>query len=71
MIFPNLKAEMSRFDVSGKMVASALGIAESTTSAKLNDPDRISIAECKTIEERFFPGMGVDYLFSLEKHRHV
>lgn len=63
-MYPNLLAEMSRSGVTSEKMAGGIGINPSTMSAKLNNMDRIKLAEAVKIRDKFFPNLALDYLFS-------
>lgn len=63
-MFPNLKAEMARKNITQGMLARTLGINLSTMSAKLNSEDRIKLSECQKIKNTYFPEMELEILFA-------
>lgn len=66
-MFPNLKAEMARKNIRKGEIAKALGISQSTLSAKLNQNSRLKYTECVLIKEKFFPEHTIDYLFAISE----
>lgn len=62
-MFMNLKAEMARQKITNKMIADVLEIDPATVSGKLNTYGRLKYAEAEKIKEKFFPDMGIEYLF--------
>lgn len=63
-MYSNLKAEMSRFRVTNAMLATTIGVDPATMSQKLNLPDRLKLCEAKSIKEKWFPNLSIDYLFA-------
>lgn len=65
-MFPNLRAEMARCNITNEMMAKALNLNPSTMSTKLNHMNRLKYAEAKKIKLIFFPKLDTDYLFETE-----
>ena len=66
MKYPNLEAEMKRRNISQVDLAHGLGLHVSGISLALRGGREISVTRAKTIRDRFFPGMTIDYLFDEE-----
>ena len=64
-MFRNLKAEMVRKQITGKMIAEHLGINPATVSAKIRNSNRLTVEEAQKIRETFFPEFTFDYLFRI------
>lgn len=62
--YPNLIAEMARTGIQASEVAKAIDVNPATLSAKMNDANRLKLAEAAKIRDRFFPEFAMDYLFS-------
>lgn len=63
-MYSNLKAEMSRFKITNVMLAETIDVDPATMSQKLNIPDRLKLCEAKAIQEKWFPGLSLNYLFA-------
>ena len=63
-MYSNLKAEMTRFRITNAMLAATIEVDPATMSQKLNIPDRLKLCEAKSIKEKWFPNLSMDYLFS-------
>jgi hypothetical protein len=59
----NLKAEILKSNLDNEVLARALGVKSDTFRRKLNEDISISLKECTTIKEKFFPDLSLDYLF--------
>lgn len=70
-MYPNLKAEMQRYCITGEMIASSIGVHPATMSSKLNIENRLKLGECIQIRNLFFSGMSLDYLFAYFVDRSV
>jgi hypothetical protein len=66
-MFPNLRAEMSRYGVSKDDIATCLDVNEKTARDKLAGKYYFNIMEMKKIKTKFFPTMTLDYIFSEDK----
>lgn len=62
-MFPNLRAEMARIGVDGVKIAAHLGCNPKTLSRKLTGKGEFTLAEIFKIQNRFFPGNSIEYLF--------
>ena len=58
-VYPNLLAEMARTGISASAVSEEIGINPATLSAKMNDINRLKLAEAAKIRNRFFPGLAI------------
>ncbi len=54
---------MARRNISIQEISEVLGAARDTVSSKLSRKRQITLKEAFLIENTFFPGMGVLYLF--------
>lgn len=66
MTYQNLKAELKRFGITYKEVASKLGMSENNFSLKVNQKVPFTIDEMKAINETFLPSVNLDYLCQTE-----
>lgn len=60
----NLKAEMTRNEISVDMIQKVISKTEKTTRAKINGRSGFSIEEALAVRNTFFPGMDLEYLFA-------
>ena len=67
LLYPNLKAEMGRNGIKNIEIAKCLEVNLSTITAKFTIPDRIKLAECYKIRNKFFPDLSMEYLFATKK----
>jgi len=65
-LYPNLNAEMARHNVTPKDIADALNVTLETARNKLYGRTKVSTQEAEIIRDAYFPGMTIDYLFSLK-----
>jgi hypothetical protein len=63
MALINLKKEMAGADVSVEAVAALLGIHRNTVSNKIDGASKITFEEALKIRKKFFPKLGLEYLF--------
>lgn len=63
-MFPNLNAEMSRFEIEQKDIAKALKKGADGISLKFNGKRAWLLDEAKKIKSEFFPQFTIDYLFA-------
>lgn len=63
-MFPNLRAEMARFDIKKKDVAQLLDVTPKTISVKMSNKGEFTRAEMCKIKNQFFSEFSLDYLFS-------
>lgn len=64
-MYPNLKAEMARNGVTVKDIQRVIGKNEKTSRNKMNGKTPITVSEAFSIALTLFPGLTVDYLFSV------
>lgn len=63
-MFPMLKAEMSRAQVTGTKLADFLGITQATLSMKMNGKRDFTMAEAKSTKDYLESKLSLDELFS-------
>ena len=68
MIFPNLRAEMARKNVTNSALAKTICCDSSTMSGKLNKIGRLKFAEAKKIRDVWFSDLDMDYLFAQDNN---
>lgn len=66
MLYPNLKAEMSRHGIGLSDLARAWGTTERTVTNRINGTTEITFAQCRALRDALFPNMSIDYLFNSE-----
>ena len=66
MMYPNLNAEMARHNVTPKDISEVLNVTLETARNKLYGRTKVSTQEAEVIRDAYFPGMTIDYLFSLK-----
>lgn len=64
-MYPNLKAEMSRYQVTQDKLATLWGVTVSTVSSKMRKGS-ISMREIVAARNTFFQGQSIEYL--LDEH---
>lgn len=64
-MFPNLKAEMARRNISINEISNVLGVSEKTVRNYLNGKSKISWFDVIKIQNSFFPELKVGYLFDI------
>lgn len=64
IVYSNLRAEMARQRVTIQGIADAIGVGRDSASQKLSGKTQITLAEAFKIEEAYFPGSDVRYLFA-------
>lgn len=62
-MYPNLKAEMARKNLTQKDIAKCLKRAEPTVNKKINGAATLTLKEISLIRQTFFPNLSLDYLF--------
>ena len=62
-MFPNLRAEMARSNITNEALANTLKINPATMSMKLNIPGRLKLSEAKEIKKVHFRNISLDFLF--------
>jgi antitoxin component HigA of HigAB toxin-antitoxin module len=65
-MYPNLNAEMSRYNISNKDIATPIGRTESTASLELNGKYPITLDEAKKIKAIIPTNKPLEVLFSTE-----
>lgn len=65
-MFPNLKAEMARQNITQSYLAKEIGVTEGTMSLKLNGKNALSLEEAKKIRNILNVKESLDYLFKKE-----
>lgn len=65
-MFPNLKAEMARYNLNCAQVAASIGRSTSGLDNRLRGKATLSIGDAIIIHDKFFPNMSYDYLFASE-----
>lgn len=63
-IYPNLKAEMTRYGVGVDDIASSISKSSKTVYNWLSGAHEIKHENCVAIRDAYFSGMTTDYLFS-------
>ncbi|MBR4624072.1 MAG: XRE family transcriptional regulator [Alphaproteobacteria bacterium] len=63
MALINLKKEMAGADVSIEAVAAEIGVHRNTASNKIDGITKITFEEAVKIRNKFFPKLGLEYLF--------
>lgn len=67
----NLRAEMARKKISIEEMADFLGIHRNSVANKINGSSSFSIEESVKIQEKYFPELGLKYLFSKDEQKEV
>lgn len=68
-MYPNLAAEMKREGITGKSMASGLGVHASGFYLILQGKRNLTIGMARRIRGKFFPELSLDYLFDVEDER--
>lgn len=66
VVYSNLKAEMSRKNISNEDVSRLLGVHRNSVYNKLNCESSFSIEEAILIHKTFFPTLDMKYLFTTD-----
>jgi len=66
-MFNNLNAEFKRSNVSLDSIAQELGVTNRTMRNKKNGITQFTRNEMYMIRDKFFPKLGVEYLFYVER----
>ena len=61
-MFPNLNAELSRYNIDAKGLAKIIGCSEKTARNKLKGLTEFTLSEIQAML-KFFPGLTLAYLF--------
>jgi len=64
IMFPNLRAEMARKQITIKEIANTIGVGRAAASQKLSGKTPITLAEAFMIEKNYFPDSDIRYLFA-------
>lgn len=67
--YPNLAAEMRREGITGKELASGLGVHPNRIYLILQGKRDITVIMARKIRELFFPDLTIDYLFEIETEK--
>ena len=67
MLYPNLRAEMARKEITNTQMAKGLGVSPSVISKMFRIPDALKVTTALRIRDEFFPECTVSYLFSMEE----
>ena len=66
-MYPNLRAEMARYNITIRDLAATLGVTHSTMSNKLSKKGRLTLTEAKKIKKRVRTDLALDVLFEEEE----
>lgn len=66
MKYGNLRAEMARKGVTGRKIATVIGVRQEAVYKKLNGKSPLMYEEAEAIKENFFPQLSLEYLFQKE-----
>lgn len=61
--YGNLKAELSKKDITYKEVAISLGLHRNAVERKIKGESKFSVEEAMHIQEKFFSDISISYLF--------
>lgn len=64
MAYPNLTAEMKRQGIGTRNIAEAVSKSPDTVSNWLKGKGEFPIGKAFTVQEKFFPTLPIEYLFS-------
>lgn len=70
MGYPNLRAEMARNNISIVDLMKVTGKSRPGVSNNLNGKGSFSVDESLAIRNELFPGLPIDYLFSIDPLRY-
>ena len=70
MGYPNLRAEMARNNISIVDLMKVTGKSRPGVSNNLNGKGSFSVDESLAIRNELFPGLSIDYLFSMDPLRY-
>lgn len=65
-MFPNLKAEMARQNITAKDISKKLNISPKSITNKMLGKTEFTRIEIFIIKTTFFPNLSIDYLFECE-----
>jgi plasmid maintenance system antidote protein VapI len=63
MALRNLKKEMAGADITVEAVADALKVHRNTVANKIDGSSKFTVDEAFRIRDKFFPKLGLEYLF--------
>ncbi|MBR3632731.1 MAG: XRE family transcriptional regulator [Elusimicrobiaceae bacterium] len=63
MALINLKKEMAGADISIETLAAELRVHRNTIANKIDGTSKFTVEEAFKIQEKFFPNLGLAYLF--------
>lgn len=66
-MFPNLRAEMARKNITHKKISETLNISIESIGNKMNGRTEFTRIEMFTIKQMLFPDLSIDYLFKIEE----
>lgn len=66
MALKNLKREMAASDVTVEAIADAIKVHRNTAANKIDGVTKITFDEAVAIRDKFFPGIGLEYLYQNE-----
>ncbi len=64
----NLRAEMSRNEITIEQISTHLGVRYMTVCDKINGKYEFRISEALKIRQKFFPNCTIEYLFDRGDH---
>lgn len=64
MGYPNMRAEMTRYGYDIAAIAEVTGKSKPAVSKNLNGKGQFTVDEALNIQEKLFPELTIDYLFS-------
>ena len=70
-MFPNLRAELARKNITGRTLAKALNITNDSVSNKMNGKTEFTRAEIFKIRDEFFSDLNLDYLFETKEEDQI
>lgn len=65
-MYPNIRAEMARQKITGRLLADLIGIAEVTMSTKLNGKSEFTLSEAIAVKKALKTDMPLEVLFEVE-----
>lgn len=68
IIYPNLRAEMSRLNLGVVEIARRTGKNRDTLARRLSGKTKLSLVDAFDIQQSCFPNMDVKYLFAKSDH---
>lgn len=64
LAYPNLSAEMKRFGIEQREMASSIGRTPQTVSNWMSGRNSPTVEDAFKVRDTFFPNMSIDYLFA-------